>query len=105
MDAESLADLVAQHAMANRPYMEFVRSAAMSVGLYVLEPGGVDLQSPHSEDEVYIVLSGRAQFTAGSNTRDVAAGDTIYVAARVAHRFHDIVERLEVIVVFAPPET
>jgi mannose-6-phosphate isomerase-like protein (cupin superfamily) len=37
--------------------------------------------------------------------RDVVAGDTIYVAAGVPHKFHDITERLELIVVFAPPES
>jgi mannose-6-phosphate isomerase-like protein (cupin superfamily) len=85
--------------------MEFVRTAAMSVGLYVLDPGDADRQSPHLEDEVYVVLNGRSQFTAGNESREVSRGDTIYVGAGVPHRFHDIEERLELIVVFAPPET
>jgi quercetin dioxygenase-like cupin family protein len=37
-------------------------------------------------------------------TRDVAPGDTIFVAAGVAHRFHDITEALRLIVVFGPAE-
>ena len=51
------------------------------------------------------MLAGRSRFTAGDATRDVTSGDVIYVAAGVPHRFHDIVERVELIVVFAPPET
>lgn len=36
--------------------------------------------------------------------RDVDPGSVIYVAATVPHRFHDITERLEILVVFAPAE-
>jgi mannose-6-phosphate isomerase-like protein (cupin superfamily) len=41
----------------------------------------------------------------GDEERAVGPGDVIHVAATVAHRFHDISEDLEVVVVFAPPET
>ena len=37
----------------------------MSVGLYVLPAGGVDGQSPHTEDEIYVLLPAAARFTAG----------------------------------------
>jgi mannose-6-phosphate isomerase-like protein (cupin superfamily) len=86
------------------PWLEFIRVPDLSAGLYVIEPGGVDAQAPHTEDEVYVILSGRARFTAGSDTRDVAPGDTIFVAATVPHRFHDVTEELRVIVVFGPAE-
>jgi mannose-6-phosphate isomerase-like protein (cupin superfamily) len=105
VDAHGLADLLARRAATGRPYLEFLRSDALSVGLYVLPAGGVDRQQPHSEDEIYVVMNGRARFTAGSEVRDVGPGDVIFVAAQVAHRFHDITQDLELIVVFAPPET
>ena len=76
------------------PYLEFLRVPDLSLGLYVLEAGAVDRQQPHTEDEAYVVLEGRASFTAGSETRDVGPGDTIFVAAGVPHRFHDIAETL-----------
>ena len=97
--------LLNEQARGGRPYLEFLRSASMSVGLYVLDAGAVDRQSPHREDEVYVVLAGRSRFTAGDDSRDVAPGDTIYVSAGMPHRFHDITEQLRLIVVFAPPET
>ena len=105
MDARDLAGLLAKRARAGRPYLEFLRSESMSIGLYVLEVGATDGQSPHREDEVYVVLSGRSQFTAGDEVRDVASGDVIFVPAGVPHRFHDIAQALQLIVVFAPPET
>jgi mannose-6-phosphate isomerase-like protein (cupin superfamily) len=76
----------------------------MSIGLYVLDAGAVDLQQPHTEDETYVVLAGRSQFTAGGETWDVEPGDTLFVEAGVPHRFHDIAQELRLIVVFAPPE-
>ncbi len=85
-------------------YVEFMREDSMSVGIYVLPTGSTDGQSPHTEDEVYVVLAGSSRFTAGHETRDVRPGDTIFVPAGVAHRFHDIGKDLRLIVVFAPPE-
>jgi mannose-6-phosphate isomerase-like protein (cupin superfamily) len=99
------AELLAAQASTGRPYLEYIRSQAMSVGLYVLPVGAVDLQEPHREDEIYIVMAGRSRFTAGDETRDVSTGDTIYVAAGVPHRFHDITADMQLIVVFAPPES
>lgn len=86
------------------PYLEFMPGPSMSVGLYVLPAGGVDRQSPHTEDEIYIVLGGRGRFTVGDDTRQVETGDILYVPAAVPHRFHDIDEELQLAVVFAPPE-
>jgi mannose-6-phosphate isomerase-like protein (cupin superfamily) len=105
VEAFGRADLLVRQLAADRPYLEFLRSESMSAGLYVLDVGATDGQLPHREDEVYVVLAGRARFTAGDEAREVMTGDTIYVAAGVPHRFHDITERLELIVVFAPPET
>ena len=104
MKVYGVTELVAAASGGGRPYLEFVREESMSVGLYVLAAGAVDRQLPHTEDEVYVVLSGTALFTASDQTRPVQRGDTLFVAAGVAHRFHDISEELRLIVVFAPPE-
>jgi mannose-6-phosphate isomerase-like protein (cupin superfamily) len=101
----SLEELISAQGASSWAYLEIVRSDSMSVGLYVLPAGAVDGQSPHDEDEVYVVIAGRSQFTAGDATRDVAPGDVMFVPAREPHRFHDITEELRVVVVFSPPET
>ena len=105
MEARTLDDLARHQSATDKPYFEFIRSRSMSVGLYVLDAGAVDEQSPHFEDEVYVVLEGHSRFTAANKTRDVVPGDTMFVPAGVPHQFHDITEQLRVIVVFAPPET
>jgi quercetin dioxygenase-like cupin family protein len=104
MDAWELAELLRQQAAAHRPYLEFVRTASLSAGLYVLAAGAIDRQQPHSEDELYYVASGSGRITVGDETRPVSAGSTIFVAAGVPHRFHDIADELRIIVFFAPPE-
>jgi mannose-6-phosphate isomerase-like protein (cupin superfamily) len=86
-------------------WSEPLRVPAMSVGVYLLSAGSSDDQTPHDEDEVYYVVRGRAAIRVGSTTRDVAAGDCIFVAAGQTHRFEDIAEDLELLVVFAPAYT
>ncbi len=97
-------DLDAAHARDARLYHEFLRAPAISAGLYVLQAGASDPQSPHAQDEIYVILQGRARFTAGDQTRPVAQGDVLYVRRAIPHRFHDITESLRIIVLFAPPE-
>lgn len=104
MESWDLADLLARHAASEQPYLEFLRSPSLSAGLYVLERGATDVQQPHTEDEVYYVVSGAGRVTVGDETKDVAAGSVIFVGATVPHRFHDIAERLDILVFFAPPE-
>ncbi len=83
-------------------FVEHVRVPTMSVGTYSIPVGGVDDQSPHAEDEVYVVLTGRARFTCGHDCVAATPGTAIFVAAGETHRFHDITEDLAVLVVFAP---
>lgn len=104
MDAFELPALEAQRAGTGKPYLEFLRVPALSVGLYTLAAGAADGQRPHTEDEVYMVMTGRARITVGDEVRAVGPGSVVYVAATVPHRFHDITERLEILVVFAPAE-
>jgi mannose-6-phosphate isomerase-like protein (cupin superfamily) len=86
-------------------YLEFLRRESMSCGLYVLEAGADDPQEPHREDEVYLVLAGRAQLEVDGRDRPVGPGGVLFVARTVPHRFHTITERLSVLVFFAPAET
>ena len=85
-------------------WKEFMRVESMSAGVYRLKAGERDFQKPHTEDEVYFVTRGRAKFAAGENVQDVAAGSIIYVDAGRDHRFVDIAEDLEALVIFTPAE-
>jgi mannose-6-phosphate isomerase-like protein (cupin superfamily) len=85
-------------------YTEFLRKNDFSAGLYRLPSYGVDHQQPHTEDEIYFVVSGRAHFSSGNHDTAVAPGDILFVPAKEPHRFHQITEDLEVLVFFAPAE-
>ena len=104
MEAFELADLLEAQGKGDRLYHEFVRTHDLSVGLYVLPAGGTDPQGPHTEDEVYHVVAGRARITVGSEDRAVQAGSVVFVGADVAHHFHAIEEELVVLVIFGPAE-
>jgi mannose-6-phosphate isomerase-like protein (cupin superfamily) len=86
-------------------YLEFLRRDSMSCGLYVLEAGADDPQEPHQEDEVYLVLAGRAWLEVAGRDHPVEPGGVLFVARTVPHRFHTITERLSVLVFFAPAES
>ena len=85
-------------------WQEFLRSPALSMGIYRLPVGSTDPQKPHSEDEVYLVHSGCGVIRVGSEDRPVQPGTLVYVPALVEHRFHSISQELTVLVCFAPAE-
>jgi mannose-6-phosphate isomerase-like protein (cupin superfamily) len=104
MKAHELTELISQRADSNKLYFEFLKVPDLSMGLYVLPAGGTDPQSPHTEDEVYYVVSGKAQIMVADENRGVQAGSLVYVEKNVAHHFHSIEEELTVLVFFAPAE-
>jgi mannose-6-phosphate isomerase-like protein (cupin superfamily) len=105
MDAFELREVEAVRRESGKLFQEFLRVPDLSAGLYVLDAGATDPQQPHREDELYYVVSGQGTITVGDEQRPVGPGSLIFVAAGVAHRFHDITERLELLVVFGPAES
>jgi len=99
-----LARVAAKLVGSARSYVETLRSPALSVGLYHLKAGAEDGQRPHGEEEVYLVMEGRARFRMGDGDFEVQPGALLTVPARVEHRFHSITEDLLVLVFFAPAE-
>ncbi|MFT3890496.1 MAG: cupin domain-containing protein [Anaerolineales bacterium] len=104
MQAFELAQLISQRQATGKSYLEFLRVPDLSMGLYVLPAEGVDPQLPHTEDEVYFIVHGRAKIKVAGEDRDVQTGSVVYVAKNVEHRFHSIEEELTVLVFFAPAE-
>ena len=104
MESYEFSQLLQQHQQAGNLWLEFMRHASVSMGLYVLPADGTDPQSPHTEDEVYYIVSGRGQIFVGGEDRAVKAGDIVFVAKYVEHRFHSIEEELRILVFFAPAE-
>lgn len=66
-------------------FLELGRFGNISVEIY--GPKEVDLQGPHEEDELYVIISGFGRFQCEGQIRDFEPGDLIFVPARAEHRF------------------
>lgn len=104
MQAFNLSSLIAESRQGDHRWREFLRTPSLSMGLYHLEAGQVDEQQPHTEDEVYFVVSGRASFRAARHEQTIEPGSVIFVERDIEHRFVNITEDLTVLVFFAPAE-
>lgn len=75
---------------------------SMEAELYM--PETIDTQTPHTRDEIYIIVKGRGEFFNGEQTIKVEQGSFIFVPAGVEHRFLNFTEDLTVWVIFYGPE-
>lgn len=66
-------------------------------------PKGEDPQTPHDQDEIYIVASGRGTFLRAGERFPFGPGDALFVQAGVEHRFVGFSEDFAVWVVFYGP--
>src|SRR5262245_34373485 len=103
MDAYEFADLVAANRSTEHVYVDVLDAGSLSLGLAVWPAGSRDTQQPHTEDEVYYVVEGRATITVAGERRQVGPGSIVFVGIGVEHHFHDIEEDLKVLVFWAPP--
>ena len=81
-------------------YREFLRSSSLSCAIYHLPVGSRDMQSPHDEDELYLVLDGRARLRIDGDEHPVTKDTLLYVRASCDHAFFDIEEDLTVLAFF-----
>jgi mannose-6-phosphate isomerase-like protein (cupin superfamily) len=87
---------------AGERYVELFQHGTLSVELYA--PRGRDPQSPHTRDEVYVVIQGSGEFVNGETRHPFGPGDLLFVPAPVGHRFEDFSDDLVVWVLFYGPE-
>lgn len=84
------------------PFVEALRHGSMSVEVFA--PRGRDTQTPHSQDELYFVVSGTATFEHEGRRAPVAAGEVLFVAAADRHHFEEMSDDFVTWVVFWGPE-
>jgi mannose-6-phosphate isomerase-like protein (cupin superfamily) len=103
VDAFDVAELIAANRSTEHVYVDLLDAGTLSLGLALWPAGSEDTQQPHTEDEVYYVVEGRAAITVAGERRPVGPGSIVFVGIGVEHRFHDIEEDLKVLVFWAPP--
>lgn len=75
-----------------------------SLAAEIYAPRGTDPQTPHTRDEIYVVVSGSGVFLLGDDRADFGPGDFLFVPAGVVHRFEDFTDDFAVWVFFYGPE-
>lgn len=87
---------------ATDPYAIVLEHGTLEVGLYT--PRGTDYQTPHTRDEVYVVMRGSGWFVNGSDRHPFGTGDVLFVPAGRPHRFEEFSDDLSVWVMFYGPQ-
>jgi mannose-6-phosphate isomerase-like protein (cupin superfamily) len=72
----------------------------LSLGRFAPRP---NQQTPHEQDELYIIVRGRGVLLHDGKRDPFEAGDLLFVAAGTEHRFEEFSEDLAVWVVFYGP--
>lgn len=83
------------------PFATVMTGGTMRVEVFA--PRGVDLQTSHTQDELYFVQRGTGEIVINGQRFDAAAGDAFFVAAHVEHRFENFSEDFVTWVVFYGP--
>ncbi len=81
-----------------QPFVKVLSHRTMTAEIFA--PQGKDTQSPHEQDELYVVISGTGEFIRGAQRILFQPGDLLFVPARVPHRFEGFSEDFRVWVVF-----
>ena len=79
-----------------------LKHGTMKLGLYAQTDQ--DRQQPHAQDELYVVVSGSAEFIKADQRVACPAGDALFVEAGVAHRFEGMSPDFALWVVFWGPD-
>jgi mannose-6-phosphate isomerase-like protein (cupin superfamily) len=96
---ESLNQLDAEKA---HWFIKVMEHGTMSVELY--RPIKTDPQTPHKQDELYIVISGSGEFLIDGKRVAFEKGDVLFVAAGIEHRFENFTNDFATWVIFYGPE-
>lgn len=85
-----------------RQWITMLSRGELEVELYA--PQGTDLQTPHTRDELYFIVSGTGDFVLAGKRHPFAPGEAYFVAAGVEHHFESFSSDFLTWVVFYGPE-
>jgi mannose-6-phosphate isomerase-like protein (cupin superfamily) len=83
-------------------FNELFSHGSLSIEIY--QPKGVDLQQPHTKDEVYVIASGSGHFVNGQSREKFETGEVLFVPAGAVYRFEDFTDDFSAWVFFYGPE-
>ena len=86
----------------NLPALELFRHGSLVVEVY--KPDTIDRQTPHTRDEVYVIIAGSGQLVNGDERHPFQPGEVLFVPAGAEHRFEDFTPDFATWVFFYGPE-
>jgi mannose-6-phosphate isomerase-like protein (cupin superfamily) len=87
---------------SDQNFKELFEHGSLVVEIY--KPDKVDLQQPHTRDEIYVIACGSGYFVNGDSREEFEAGEVLFVPAGVEHRFEAFSEDFSTWVFFYGPE-
>lgn len=99
--AFEIEDLKQRVRGAEPRFFEFLGGDRLSGAVYRLPAGAHDMQGPHLEDEMYVVLEGKATLRLGSESLAIRPGLVVFIRANARHSFVDITEDLTLLAMFS----
>ncbi len=89
-------------ALSNEPDGKLFRTVLerRNLEVEIYAPQKTDLQKPHEQDELYVVISGSGMFFNDGERRPFQPGDVIFVPAGVEHRFESFTDEFKTWVIF-----
>jgi mannose-6-phosphate isomerase-like protein (cupin superfamily) len=98
----TLADAQAREPAPGQRSVTLFEHGTASIKYYA--PRGVDRQTPHDQDEVYVVATGTGVFVCGDERTEFEPLDVLFVPANVPHRFEEFSDDFGTWVVFYGPK-
>ena len=98
----SISDALEELKGIDSPFKMIFQHGSMELEMY--KPDKVDMQTPHTRDELYIIAEGSGRFVHNTKSVNVSKGDFLFVPAGDEHRFLDFTHDFCTWVVFYGPE-
>lgn len=86
----------------DEPFKALFSHGSLVVEIY--KPEKVDLQQPHTRDEIYVIIEGSGYFVNGHTREPFSKGEVLFVPAGVEHRFEEFSDDFSTWVMFYGPE-
>jgi len=82
-------------------FVKLMEHGSMSIEIY--RPVETDRQTPHLQDELYVIISGEGDFSNNGQRRTFGPGDVLFVPAGVEHHFENFSVDFATWVIFYGP--
>jgi mannose-6-phosphate isomerase-like protein (cupin superfamily) len=84
------------------PFAVMMKHGTMTIEYFA--PQQVDTQTPHKQDEIYVIIKGHSTFFRNSERIACKKNDVLFVPARMEHHFENFSDDFATWVIFYGPE-